>query len=1007
MRYLFILCVTLLSLFAKDTQSCYSVQLNSFVIKDPSVYRFEEQGYPDGCILVRGSQINSARCGCYEGYSRAKILLEDLKEKYPQATIVTTYKARFSNDTKPSQKSGSLSSGDDQELKLLFQVFSYSSDIENAYKTAQKGLALYPKSLYWHKKMAEVARWTDRREEAVKHMMYVYRHTRDKELENEIFKYSLSAYQYTTAAYIIEKKVRKDPSEENVQQMVYIFDLVGKPLESAELLDEVYKEYPSRQYLLTQQLQIYLDMGEMDRAGHVVKKIEKAQMNDIKSAFLVSYYYFLKSDIASSFNALKQVDIGKEKGDRSQYYMQLSDLSWYIQEYQEGADASIKVDEAKKARLVDYERILSVYKNSDPQRAMQAALDAYEKFGQHYLFYTYAYMAADKRQYQELLSVCDEVQADTNSTLPQESLFWMIKAQAYAGLYQKAEANKAFETALTISPSSKQIIEAYIWFLMDVKEARFLANLLFKLEELGDPDSQLWLPMAVAYFSLQNADKTAYYLEKLHNSGQKSYDISLLSAYVKQAQNEEDGFYKQLRLLNKDLNKELQDKPDLKKDPEFMKVYLNVAMFLNTADEFKQKLSAAKNILKEQDYNELALGFSLRENVDEQVCQMAQNMHKLEPWIRLNLALTFDDRTSQQDLLYQYYRILPLGDAVNAAENTLQISRAQDLVFEGLEKNEKNELLYNQMRQLHNEYADYFLTQTGYLNRTGLTQIYSEMYNSYYLAKGYSFEAEAFMGANSINDNEVFRTIPGSSTAFGLGVKKRFARGSYTLKAGVKDSADTYNYLSFKYETQISRRLSMALSVDKGAKAEESVYLLVGGYKNRVGLQTDYALLGSTNLGVYIERADYYSDDGTDLGSGVSGRIDLNYLQRSAYPDITITPYYSFGDYSENDGSKGVIDEMLNFPDTNVISDDFWYAGVDLSYGMENRYNYVRVWRPFFSVSPYYNGREEQFNYGFSAGFGGELLGQDNLAFIVDYSESVGGTDDKLWRTYFRYKILY
>jgi hypothetical protein len=207
--------------------------------------------------------------------------------------------------------------------------------------------------------------------------------------------------------------------------------------------------------------------------------------------------------------------------------------------------------------------------------------------------------------------------------------------------------------------------------------------------------------------------------------------------------------------------------------------------------------------------------------------------------------------------------------------------------------------------------------------------------------------------------------------------------------------------------TALSSRLNIQLSVDKAAKADESVYLMVGGYKDAVGFQTRYSILGSSTVGVYLEEAKYFSDDGVSLGSGISGRVDYSYLQRSAYPDISITPYYTFGYFDEKSGSKGVIDEMLSFSDTKVISDDFWYTGVDLSYGMENRYNYVRVWRPFFSVSPYYNGREDQFNYGFSAGIGGELFGQDNLAFIAEYSESVGGTSDQLWRSYFRYKILY
>ena len=1004
MRYILILVFTTFLVFAKSDESCYTVQLSSFVIKDTSSYRFDDQGYPDNCILVSTPRMNSVRCGCYEGYSKAKLLLEELKEKYQEASIVTTYKSRFEDNTNTPV---SQVSAEDQELKLLFQVFSYTSDLENAYKTARKAIELYPNSIYWHDKMAEVCIWTDRRIEAVEHMMYVYKHTHDTRLQEKIFTYSLSAYQYTTAALIIEQKVKKDPSKENVEQMVYIFDLVGKPFESAQILEEVYQKDPSRKYLLTQQLQIYLNMGEMDRAGEVVKKIEEEDLHDMHTAFLVSHYYFLRQDVSSSYAVLKAVDINSSDGNATQYYMQLSDLSWYVQQYQEGADASTRVDEAGRARLVDYERILGVYQKKEPQRAMKAALDAYNKFGQHYLFYTYAYMATEKKKFTELLDVCNNIEKNEANTLLKESLYWMIKAQAYAGVYKNEEAIEAFETALLIAPDSKQVIETYIWFLMDVKEESFLVRLLFNLEESDELDPQLWLPMAVSYFSLQDGDRAAYYIDKLHDAGRSSRDISLLNAYVKQSQNEDGAFYKQMRELQVDLDTELHHDPRLKTDPEFMQDYLIVSMFLLAADDFQQQLSASKKILKSQRYTELSLSFSLRENIDEQVHQISLSLMRPEPWIRLNLALSFDDRTSQQDVLYRYYRTLPLGDALSAAGNTYQISLAQDLAFEGLEKNEKNELLYNQMRQLHNEHADYFLMDAGYLSRTGLSQTYSDMHNSFYIAKGYSFESDLFIGVNAINDDEIFRSIPGSSNAFGVGIKKRFARGFYQVDAGVKKSADTYNYLSFKYTTEISRRVNMELLVDMGARADESVYLLVGGYKDRIGLQTRYALLGSTQLSLYLESADFYSDDGKDIGSGISGRLDASYLQRSAYPDIRITPYYTFGDYTQSDGSRGVIEDMLNFPDTNVISDDFWYTGVELSYGMENRYNYVRVWRPFFSINPYYNGRESQFNYGFSAGLGGEVFGQDNLALVVDYSQSVGGTDDTLWRTYFSYKILY
>ena len=1001
MRFLLLFFVgSLFSLWAEEADTCYTVQIKSFVIKDKSTYRFE--GYPSSCRLIEVDGVSSIRCGCFEGYSQAKVHHKELRSQYPASMIVTTYAYRFGkNRLKPKDDA------DDQELRLLFQVFSYSSDVENGYKVAKKALALYPNSIYWHDKMAEVCIWTDRREEAVEHMMYVYKHTHDTRLQEKIFTYSLSAYQYTAAALIIEQKVKKDPSRENVKQMVYIFDLAGKPLESAQILEEVYQKDPSRKYLLTQQLQIYLNMGEMDRAGKVVKKIEEEDIHEMHTAFLLSHYYFLRQDVSFSYAVLKAADLNSSDGNVTQYYMQLSDLSWYVRAYLEGAEASIQVDEADQARLVDYERIVAVYKKQDPSRATKAALDAYMKFSQPYLFYTYAYMALEKKSYEELLEVCERIEKDQKHTVAKEAFYWMIKAQAHAGLNHKEEAVQAFSFALSISPHAIELIETYLWFLMDAKEQRYLSELLFDLEESGSDNPKLWLPMAVAYFSIQNTDRSAYYLDRLKKAGEKGREISLLSAYVKQSQDEEDAFYKQMRLLHVYLEKELADKPLLQEDAEFMQTYLTVRMLFIGADAFEKELLSAKKVLKPQAYRELSLSFSLRENVDEQVHHMAKALIRPEPWIRLNLALSFDDQTSQQDLLYKYYWTLPLGDALSAAQNTGQVSVAQDLVFEGLQKNEKSVLLYDQMRQLHNEYAGYALIDTGYLNRTGLSQVYSELHNSYYLAKGYSFETDLVVSSNSINDDEVFKSMPGTSTALGIGIKKRFARGFYQVDIGMKESADSYEYLSFKYNTRVSRRVSMELSIDQGAKAEESVYLMVGGYKDRVGLQTLYSLLESTQIGLYLERADFSSDDGKDLGSGICGRLDYSYFQRSAYPDMSITPYYTFGDYTLSDGNMGVIEDMLNFPDTNVISDDFWYAGVDLSYGLENRYNYTRVWRPFFSVSPYYNGRESEFNYGFSAGLGGEVFGQDHLSLCVEYSESIGGTTDTLWRTSFRYKILY
>lgn len=896
---------------------------------------------------------------------------------------------------------------DEQELRMLFQVFVYANDLENAYKTGAKALEAVPDSLYWHQKMSEVAMWTDRRREAVEHMLYMHSKKGSKALEEKLFQYAISAYQYKTAAELIEKRVRKEPSEENVRTLVYLFDLIGQPFESAEILEEIYRKEPSRKGLLKQILQIYLNLGEIEHAGRIVTRIEAASMHDVKSAFLRSRYYFLKRNISESYAAIRHAELENADADAlRQYYMQLSDLGWYVQDYRKAAEASLKVDEAEEARLVDYERIMAVYRNDAPFRAMKAALDAYEKFKQPYLFYAYAYMALELRSYEELDVACKKIEQEEGDPLAQEALYWLLKARLYGHLNENEKAKEAFAQAMSKASESDEIKQGYIWFLIETEEPQALSALLVEIEK-HPVRSSLWLPMAVAYFSLQNPDRALLYIDRLRDAGEGGRDVSLLYAYAKQAQNDEDAFYNEMRLIKEQMDAELKGSDWRKAHPKFVQDYLRVRLFFSNPDQFEKELEEARPVLKPEVYSELSLAWALQENVDEQVRLISQSLKDPKPWMRLSLAIGANDRSTQQELLYRHSRILPRLDSAGAATDTMQIAFARELLFEGLEKNEKNEFLYEQMRQLHNEYADTVTLDAGYLDRSGLSRYYSQMRNSYYLAKGYSLESELFAATNTISDSSIFNTLPGRSRSLGFGIKKRSERGFLQVDMGIRDSAEQYTYLSLKANQTLSERISLELLADKGALAQESVYLLSAGQKDRLALQLRYRLLGSSQAGLYLERARYRSQDAVALGSGTNVRIDYTYQQRSAYPDLAITPFYTYGKYSENKGPKGVMDALLNFADTPVISDDFWYMGADFNYGMENRYNYVRVWRPFFSLSPYYNGRTQEFNYGFSSGMGGSLFGGDNLSIIVDYVQSIGGTDDTLWRSSFRYTILY
>ncbi|RUM28549.1 MAG: hypothetical protein DSY32_04190, partial [Aquifex sp.] len=136
----------------------------------------------------------------------------------------------------------------------------------------------------------------------------------------------------------------------------------------------------------------------------------------------------------------------------------------------------------------------------------------------------------------------------------------------------------------------------------------------------------------------------------------------------------------------------------------------------------------------------------------------------------------------------------------------------------------------------------------------------------------------------------------------------------------------------------------------------------------------------------------YYATDYTYLGKGFTGYGELTYKLRVGYPDYTFRVYAYGGDFKE-EKSKGIISKLSPYPDFVALPEDFFGLGSGFSFGYENRDSYTRVWRPFMNVDLGYN-TVGGFLGGFSAGIGGALFGQDNLAVEINLTRNTGGVEE-------------
>lgn len=989
-------------------ESCYSVQLLSQNARLPqSDLRLDES-----CLWMTIGTQSTVRCGCFDAYAQAWEHLGHFNKRYPNARVVTSYRYRFAELAQPREAPSEpplkqelwQKASHDEQLELLFQIFVYAGDLEHAYATAQKALARYPDALYWHQKMAEVAQWLDKREEAMEHYMVLYRATRSPEVEATLYAYALSAYQYSTAAPIAKAKALKAPTVENIKDMIFLYDALGEPETAAQALLELYA-HSGEAWLLREALRIYLNTGMLHEAQQVATRMGTLTKIDPQSASLLSYFYFATRRVDASYRALRDADLQSETPPK-EYLEQLSDLAWYVKDFAVSADASRRLFEASSARQVDFERILYHYESIDRPLAIRAAYSGFETYQKSYIFLIYLNLLVNQNDQKALRHAFETLNSEQRALLEQELSFWLIKAGMHQEALEHEQAVAAFKRALALDPHSLTALSALLWHYIDTKDHYRLEALVQSIEERSRIPTSLLLPLAVGHFSLQRSDRSWIYIDRLLQEQDEGIDVALMYAYIMQGREENDAYMQVMMRVYETLHARRLAEPKLMQDHDFVERYLKTALTVVPSDRFERMLEEARSVLSPRIFTEISIYRSLRNDAHEQARMLQRALVFIEPWMLLSSALSQDDRSSMLGLLDRYGAVLPIRDRVTAARATGDLALAQSMAFEAMEHNSHDPLLYQQFRDLQEAHADTASVRTGYLKRNFLRQRYAESAHRHYIDRGVSLLADFSIARNDERRENQLATLPYYNRSARLGVAFAFDRGELKLYGGVHSAMQTYYEFSALLGYTLSQRLSIEMEAAKGAVANESLYLLLGGQKEHLSGRIDYQYLASTRLSLLLTYDRFAAQDDTELGKGVSGRAELVRSLRSGYPDLLSGLFYDFGRYEEYEGSKGVIDYLQPLR-AKALPERFDNFGLLLAYGNVNASTYTRVWRPYAEFSPFYNSTLRQLSYSLGLGIGGTLWNQDHLMMGVSYSEALSGTREHLLDLYLHYKLYY
>jgi len=807
-----------------------------------------------------------------------------------------------------------------EERELMYQIFVYNGNLDEAKQIVNESLLNEPKSLFWHQKALEVATWTN-----------------DQRLKSQALKF----------LHLLDNK--------------------------QDINTTVDKEY----------------------SGESPAEDNKKRYNP-HGAFVA-----LKKKLKhKSISAIHD----------TQELKQISDLAWQYEDAPLATKASLQLIRSGEGRGVDYERmVIRGYKDRTfKKHAASYALEAYRRSHHKYIVLGTMYQLISHNDTQEALKLTQSIE----SKYALAHLFMEDREYLYLKLLLmlKRGDHRGVDGLLNQYPflyQDERIASMLLWTYIDQHAYEQLSQTLMYLNEQQTIAPSLWLPMASGYFIVQKLDMSQKYLQKLLEADLNSIDVHFLKAYIFQAKGQENAFMKEMMWIYAYMRDLSQHDPSLLQRSDFVTKYLNSAMYCLGADDFTRMLSQYKQHMKKASYHLVSVAWALKNSAPEKVKMEASKLSRLDPWLKLNMALQQDRSKDIQNLLYQDHYGLPIRDRVISASRLKDISFAQTLAYKGLEDSRNDAGLYNQYINLVQTRESELKVDTGILNRAdALSQEYISFYASYPFAKGFGLSLFVDHRKNHITNSLYFSYVKPNETRIDLGVSKAFDHFKIDMHIGHENALEAYDFAKIGLMWHNSSRVTSTFSLFWHTQAYETTYLLLGGYKDAADLTFSYLLLPSTQLTLNAQYATYYSQDNRDLGEGSHMLALVRHHLRRGYPDISTALFAEYGEYQETEGSRGVIDRLMPYA-FGALPDDFANIGINLQYGLQNEVNYVRPWRPYGEATALYDMKNRHFSYLVRGGVSGAIATQTKMNIGFDYNQALYGTNEKSYTFYIKFKFFY
>ena len=893
---------------------------------------------------------------------------------FRNVSIVKTDSKKLKKKT--NRNSAVKESKEDKLLLLLYQTYLANSKLKKALEVALRGTEIHPEDFRWWERVAQVSRWLGEEKLLLKSLKeLVFRFKKTKYLK-ELYTVSLAEQDFKTAEKTVEFSETLKEKVFSPQEVMLLLYATKNP---QNYIDKVLPLIENSQQAMRELVYIYWAQGQPEKAKEVLNEIKRKFGFKPQDYLMLAHILFSEKKFTEALKTLKEAY--RQKIENPELIGTLSDLAWALGDVETAVRASEELIKEGKGRPDDYMRLVDFFYYLNPKKAFEYALKGWKRFKTDSLLLPLLDLSVTTGHQEEFLKTFKNLSEKKRRELLKNPAVLSLYVSVLSKTGEKRRAQELLESYLKRKPN-KDLISQYIYLLIGSNETEKLKEVLKKFKTYRRKAPFAFIS---AYLYLQNGKEAEKILRNVKLS-KNDFNKLLTEADVLELMGKENEAYRIRRQVLFRVKQEIE-KGNLSED--YVEAYLRALMYFSNQPQFEKEFQRYKRFLTKQTGEDIYYSYLLAKGRFEKLL-FREGEKRLKAWMKLSLSLLKEDLYSLRKLTKYYLEELPIRDRVTALEEIEKPGKAFLIAFKGLNDNPYDNKLYRQFRDLTVNYASHYYVSLSYrkvgapyfltLSQELLLKLENSLYSGISTRSNFLTRKGGTFSENSLYSQWI-----------NLYVKKLFKNSQ--LKIGISNfSVKGKSEIGFSASETVRgpHQSSFTLEAYKGAPTEISEQAIISCWKE--GFKLTFTVPYNNRIGLYtsVEKNGYFSADGSKIGNRTTIYGELSFKLRTGYPDYTLRTYVQRGIFNERKHKNTFTDRISKFKPSDILPENYYQIGAGFNFGSENRFSFVRVWRPFFSSEINYS---NTYGWGSSVtgGVGGSLFGKDSLRIEVQFFKGFKG----------------